>query len=287
MFCLMLINRKEQRLSRREFGVAASVLSAAWCAGAADGAVMKAGAEGFSPLFDGKSLEGWHTNTLKSIHGPGGRWVVEDGVLLCEQEPPGSGNGGLLLSDRRFGDFELLVDMRPDWGPDSGIFFRCTEAGAGYQAYVDYHDAGNVGHLRGELPGAFAMKPFQIFADRDTSGRITGFTTKPDSRATKWPDGVYAYSCPPEAWIAAWRVHDWNTMRIRCAGVHPEITTWINGVKICTFSGDACALPGYNKERVLKTLGREGMIGLQVHGGLGSWPKGTRCRWKNILIKEL
>ena len=237
-------------------------------------------------LFDGRGLEGWHTNRERIAHGTGGRWQVEDGVLTGEQAPPGSGNGGLLLSDRKFADFELRIDMHPDWGPDSGVFFRCTEQGAGFQMYVDYYDGGNVGHLRGEVPGAFAMKPFQIFGERDTEGRLKGFMTKPDARALKWPEGVYEYTCAPEEWVKAWRANDWNTARVRCVGKYPQITTWINDVKVCHFNGEACALPAYDKDRVFGILGRSGSIGLQVHGGKG-WPKGGKCRWRNIRIRQL
>ena len=69
----------------------------------------------------------------------------EFGFSAGEQDPPGSGNGGLLSSDAHYGDFELELEMRPDWGPDTGVFFRCTDQGHGFQFYVDYHKAGNVG----------------------------------------------------------------------------------------------------------------------------------------------
>jgi len=69
---------------------------------------------------------------------------------------------------------------------------------------------------------------------------------------------------------------DWNTARIRCAGKYPQITTWINGLKICHWNGETCPLPEYDKERVFKILGREGSIGLQVHGGKIMWPTGTQ-----------
>ncbi|MCA9444068.1 MAG: DUF1080 domain-containing protein [Candidatus Omnitrophica bacterium] len=273
-------------LSRREFVLALSASCVTHRAGAAGGETTEVPKD-FTSLFDGQSLAGWHPIGPGCMHGSGGKWTVEEGVLIGEQDPPGSGNGGLLVSDQSFGDFELLVDAKPDWGPDSGIFIRCGEEGSGFQIYVDYHDGGNVGHLRGEMPGAFAMKPFQIFPTRDVAGKITGFTTQPDSRAEKWPEGVYAYSCTPDEWLAAWRIDDWNTIRIRCVGAHPQITTWINGAKICTFNGETSPMPGYDKERVLKMLGRKGRIGLQVHGGLQAWPKGTVSRWRNISIKEL
>lgn len=240
------------------------------------------------PIFNGRNLEGWHPNPKRIGHGTGGRWTVKDGVLTCEQEPPGSGNGGLLLTDEKYADFDLQFDLRPEWGPDSGVFFRCTEKGEGFQMYVDYHANGNVGHLRGEMPGSFALKPFQINAvSLDGNGQPTGFATQPDGRALKWPEGVYEYTCTAEQWLKAWKLNDWNTARIRCVGKYPKITTWINSLRICEFNGETCPLPGYDKERVFGILGREGSIGLQIHGGTKAWPEGTRCHWRNIGIRRL
>ncbi len=237
-------------------------------------------------LFDGHSLAGWHKPPKRISHGTGGHWSVTDGVLVGEQDPPASGNGGIFLSDQKFGDFELEIEMNPDYGPDTGVFFRCTEKGYGFQMYVDYHEGGNVGHLRGEMPGAFAMKPFQIFAKFDANHEPAGFTTKPDARALKWPAGVYEYSCTPEQWLKTWRLHEWNTARIRCVGKYPQITTWLNGAKICHWNGETCPLPEYDREKVCGLLGREGSIGLQIHGGK-AWPKGKVCRWRNIRITRL
>jgi len=245
------------------------------------------GADKGQLLFDGQSLKGWHKPPKRIAHGTGGHWWAEDGVLLGEQDPPGSGNGGLLLSDEKFGDFDLQLEMLCDYGPDTGVFFRCTDGGAGFQMYVDYHEGGNVGHLRGELPGAFAVKPFQIFARRGPDGQPTAFTTRPDPRAEKWPPGVYEYTCTAEQWLKAWHVQGWNTARIRCVGKYPQITTWVNDLKVCHWNGETCPLPEYNKERVSEILGREGSIGLQIHGGKEAWPAGTKCRWRNVVIKRL
>ena len=266
-------------MTRRNFLKTCSLAGGAWCAPAW-------AADQFQPIFDGQSLKGWHKPPKRIGHGTGGHWTVEAGVLLGEQDPPGSGNGGLLLSDERFGDFELRIDMRPDWGPDTGVFFRCNDQGHGFQMYVDYHENGNVGHLRGEMPGDFAMKPFQLHAQRGAGGQLEGFTTTTDPRAVKWPKGVYEYSCAPDLWLKAWRLNDWNTARVRCTGKYPRITTWVNELKVCDWNGETCPLPQYDKERVFGLLGREGSIGLQVHGGKG-WPVGGKCRWRNILIKRL
>jgi len=42
----------------------------------------------FVPLFDGKTLKGWHTNAERIFHGTGGNWQVEDGAITGEQNPP-------------------------------------------------------------------------------------------------------------------------------------------------------------------------------------------------------
>jgi hypothetical protein len=38
---------------------------------------------------------------------------------------------------------------------------------------------------------------------------------------------------------------------------------------------------------VFKILGREGSIGLQIHGGKNMWPMGTKCRWRKVVIERL
>ena len=47
--------------------------------------------EGFTSIFDGKSLKGWHVSTQTghsstSKHHTGGKWVVEDGALIGVDE---------------------------------------------------------------------------------------------------------------------------------------------------------------------------------------------------------
>ncbi len=263
--------------TRREF-IGTSALAVASVAHGAKSSKWK-------PIFNGKNTKGWHKPAGKVSHGTGGHWFVEDGALVGEQDPPGSGNGGILLSDKKYGDFELEIDMNPDWGPCSGIFFRCNERGHGFQMYVDYHDRGNVGHLRGEMPGSFAMMPFKIFGEMK-DGKLNGLRSEPDPRRAKWPEGVYNKICKADEWLKAWKVNDWNTCKLRCVGKYPKVNVWINGLHVADWDGATSTLPGYDKDRVFKTLGRSGSIGLQVHGGKG-WPKGAVVRWKNIRVSEL
>ena len=254
----------------------------------------KAGApkveKGFVRLFNGKNLQGWHTNVQKVFHGSGGSWKVEQGAITGEQYPPGSGNGGILMTDHQYGDFELLLEAAPDWGVDSGIFLRTNSRGECFQVYVDYHDHGNVGWLSTETPTGqkrMIIRPFNFFGKLNEQGTLTEFTTKPDERDIAWKPDYLVYSATPEAWLSAWKIGQWNTLRIRCVGKYPQITTWINQTKIAEFDGTKCPQPNYDKDKVFQNLGRKGAIGLQVHGGKSAWAEGAKCRWRNIRIKPL
>jgi dienelactone hydrolase len=237
---------------------------------------------GFASIFDGKSLKGWHKNPAKIGHGTGGRWYVEDGAITGEQDPPGSGNGGILLTDEKFGNFELLIDLKPDWGVCSGLFLRGNDKGQCFQMMVDYHDRGNVGHIYGEGSGAFNNRPYDINGIYDQDKKLTGLKT--DSRA----DAVegQGYSIGGDAWVKAWKVGEWNTARVRVIGNPAKITTWLNGVKVSEFDGNTFEHSKYNQRKVAELLGEEGRIAVQVHGGK-SWPNGAKCRWKNIKVKRL
>ncbi len=236
--------------------------------------------EGFEDLFDGKTLAGWHKNPEAIGHGTGGSWTVEDDAITGEQDPPGSGNGGILLTDREFGDFELLIDMRPDWGICSGLYLRGNDLGQCFQMTVDYHDAGNIGHIYGEGTGGFNNRTFEIFG-KPSEGTVEELFTKP---APETPPK--AYSVSGEDWVKVWKVNDWNTARVKMVGNPPHITTWINGVKCTEFDGSTYKGENYDRDGVTKALGDAGSIAVQVHGGDG-WPKGAKCRFKNIKVKPL
>lgn len=243
----------------------------------------------FVEIFDGKSLSGWHTNGQKIGHGTGGRWQVEKEVITGEQDLSGSGNGGILMTDKKYGDFELMIDLAPDWGVDSGVFLRTNEKGECFQVYVDYHDNGFVGSISTERAGKPRMinRPFFINGIMNDKGKLTGFETQPDKRGeVSWGPDYLKYSCSPEEWKKVWKIGKWNTLHIRCVGKYPTITTWINGTKIAEFDSETSKNPNNNKEELFEAFGREGSIALQVHGGKG-WPNGAKCRWKNIRVKEL
>ena len=129
--------------------------------------------QGFRPLFDGKSLAGWHQRPRimparikagqaarspfeKANDASLGRWEVRDGVILGGQAEQRTvhpqqnvdwGFGGWLMTDEKFGDFELLIDAHPEWPCDTGIYVRTTDDGLGFQVLLDHRgdDAKGVG----------------------------------------------------------------------------------------------------------------------------------------------
>ena len=64
-------------MDRRRFLFTLGAASAGMC--------VHAGADdSFKPLFDGKSLAGWHKTTRKNTHGSGGRWAVAEGGVEAD-----------------------------------------------------------------------------------------------------------------------------------------------------------------------------------------------------------
>jgi len=220
---------------------------------AADG---KAEDEGFQVIFDGKTLDGWHVSS-KTGHGTGGRWVVEDGAIVGSQDKPG--NGGIVITDKQYGNFEVIVQMRNDYGPDSGLFLRSTERGQAYQALIDYHAGGSLMGLYGEgLSGGIHVRNFDL-GDKPSQIR---------ERQCPFPLPV-----SPEKWPTFWKHGQWNEFRARIVGNPPTITTWINGVKFMEWSDAERRHPD------------KGGIALQVHGG-GDYTK-QFVRYRKIRAKEL
>jgi len=224
--------------------------------------VQKLDNTGFETIFDGKSLSGWHVSAQTghsgaSMHTSGGKWQLLDGAIVGSQDIPG--NGGIILTDRQFGDFEVIVEMQNDYGPDSGLFLRSNEKGQAYQYMVDYHNNGNLAGIYGEgLSGGIHRQNFDLLAE------VTQIRKKEDA---------YPLPITPEQWPLLWKHGEWNELRARIEGNPPTIQTWINRVKFMEFKDTEKRHPD------------AGSIALQVHGG-GDYTK-QFVRYKNVRVKTL
>src|SRR5262245_24187651 len=210
--------------------------------------------KGFTPLFNGKDLSGWHG---WAIHAKGAgpidfaklspdeqkkqvaawtedakkHWSVENGELVND------GNGAYLTTDREFGDVELLVEYRTVPKADSGIYLRATpqvqiwdttKEGGKWDRGADKGSGGlfnNAKGATGQLPLVHADRPFG----------------------------------------------EWNTFRILQVG--ERTTVYLNGKLVV----DCARMENYWNRKL--PLAKTGLILLQTHGG--------EIRWRNLFVREI
>ncbi len=202
----------------------AAVLAAGVSAVAADEPAIEAG---FHPIFDGKTLHGWHASagpataaqaaTSPAAGGWSSRapsWAARTFRATAASSSPTSSSATI----------EVALEMNNDFGPDSGLFLRCDEAGTCYQAMIDYHVGGNLMGLYGE--GGLGAKP---------NVRNFTFLDRPDHIVLVTETGgvpvPVPFPMPLAEWPRFWKHGQWNELRARIVGNPPHITTWIKGVK--------------------------------------------------------
>ncbi len=179
--------------------------------------------------FNGENLEGWN---IKNGTAP---YKVEDGVIIGTAVK-GTPNTFLCTNDD-YGDFIMEVDVMIPYGLNCGIQIRS-------ESKPDYRD-----------------------------GRVHGYQVELDPSQRRWTAGIYDEA--RRGWLypltqnpkgaAAFRVADWNHLRIEAIG--PNIRTWVNGVQCANLVDD---------------LTPAGFIGLQVHSIRDDDQEGLQVKWKNI-----
>ncbi len=107
--------------------------------------------EGFVPIFDGKSLDGW------TVVGKPAGFVVKDGVLRSN----GATGGDWIRYDKEVGDYILKMDWKVSKGGNSGVFIRCAKEGqpwvTGYEVQILDDATRDDAHCTGSLYGYFAV----------------------------------------------------------------------------------------------------------------------------------
>lgn len=162
--------------------------------------------DGFTPLFDGKTLNGW-----RQIGGQA-TFSVDNGEILGVYGP---GPNSFLRTEKTYSDFILKLEMRFEVRGNSGILFRAQQRNSdgvayGYQYELDHNP------------------------NRGWSGGIY------DESRRKWlvPLEGEQYT---EA-RKAMKMEQWNRLEIRAVG--GSIKTWLNGIAIADLA-DAMDLEGF------------------------------------------
>ena len=80
--------------------------------------------QGWQLLFDGKTTAGWHTYNKAIVTK---NWKVTDGSLEMDAKEKTAGNGGDIVTDKEFENYELSLQWRISEGGNSGIIFNIQE----------------------------------------------------------------------------------------------------------------------------------------------------------------
>jgi hypothetical protein len=109
--------------------------------------------KGFIEIFNHKNLDGWRK--LTEYSGDSGHWEVKNGILVGSQFP--EGKGGLLVTEKKYRDFEIFAEVKADYPVDSGLFLRVQPSVLSYQITIDYRPDGEVGAVYCPLGGGFLL----------------------------------------------------------------------------------------------------------------------------------
>ena len=78
--------------------------------------------EGWTLLFDGKTMAGWQKPNTGAI---AANWIIDDeSMKVCRGEQKGRGQGGdIYFTGKSYLDFELSIDWKAEREANSGIFY--------------------------------------------------------------------------------------------------------------------------------------------------------------------
>ncbi|MEZ6078584.1 MAG: DUF1080 domain-containing protein [Pirellulaceae bacterium] len=192
--------------------------------------------EGFTALFNGKDLDGWHgrphldprqwdeTAQEKKDQWQSEvqeHWTVKDGALVND------GHGAYLTTNKQYGDIELLIDFKTVPKADSGIYLRGTPQ---VQIWDSTEEA-----------------KFKLGADKGSA---------------LWNNSPGAAGKDPIV-LADKPFGEWNSFRIVQVGARTSV--WLNGKQVVDFA----IMENYFDRNL--PLFPKGVIQLQTHGGEIQW----------------
>lgn len=165
--------------------------------------------QGFTPLFDGKTLEGWVQKNGSATY------RVEDGAIVGKTDD-GSPNS-FLCTTRDYGDFELLFEVKVDSKLNSGVQLRS-------RSLADYRN-GRVHGPQVEIE-ASPGEAGHFFSE----GTKRGWLSPADHREDPQLRGAF-------------RNDEWNRYRVRAEGA--RLRSWINGKPVGDVTDEQSSRSGF------------------------------------------
>jgi hypothetical protein len=212
---------------------------------------------GFKMLFNGKDLTGFRSAFKTTA--PPAVWTVEEGQLHVNSSGgKESGNGGDILTNEKFGAFELLFDFKLTEGANSGVKYFVNETyNSGMSAIgLEYQVLDDEKHPDAKL-GTVGNRTLASLYDIIPSN-------KNDKRFQK-------------------KIGEWNQGRII---VYPNniVQHWLNGFKVLEYERNS------NIYKVLVAHSKHSRwdgYGAQAAGPILFQEHGDSVFYKNIKIREI
>jgi len=196
---------------------------------------------GWELLFDGSTLDGWRRyDDPNSTEG----WGAADGMLQR------TGQGGDLITEKSFSDFELALEWRLEPGGNSGVFYRAALG----EEWV-YHSA-----------------PEMQVLDDDIH---------PDGQSPLTSAGAN-YGLHPAPRGVVRPVGEWNEVRIVVRGQHVE--HWLNGTRVVEYTLES---PEWEEKVAGSKFVEWPAYGRAGAGHLGLQDHGDPVWYRNIKIREV
>jgi hypothetical protein len=161
-------------------------------------------ADGWTSLFDGKTLKGWKQNNGTA------KYSVKDGTILGVTNE-GSPNS-FLCSVKNYGDFELVFEVKVDNALNSGVQIRS----ASKKGYKNFRVHG----------------PQVEIATNGTAGFVYG-----EALGTGW----LSAKAKVDKKNKAFKNGKWNKYRVLAVGT--SIKTWINGIPVADLVDTKSKMP--------------------------------------------
>jgi hypothetical protein len=215
----------------------------------------------WTPLFDGKTLNGWRV-AAKPEDAAKNYWFVKDGAITCDSRAKTRHDYVWLISTAEYADFDLKLKVRS---------FRESPGNSGVQIRSRY-DA-QAAWLDGPQIDIHPPGPFR-------NGLIYD-----ETRAVKhWIHPVLpSWKIEPEQGVnnPRWKHSDegdgWNDLLIECRGT--KIRTTVNGIPAAGYDGAGVLDDAVHK---IRNVGMRGHIALQLHSNDDLY-----IQFKDIYIKPV
>lgn len=204
-------------------------------------------ADGWTLLFDGRTLDGWRA--YKKPDAAGLRWKVEDGTLTLPATTAAGTRAGDIISKDTFEQFELVFDWRVAPGGNSGVKYFILE---------DQNSA--IGH------------EYQVIDDARHA----------DAKIGSHRQTAAFYDVLPAADRPIKPAGEWNTTRIVVRGQNVE--HWLNGKKVLQYELNSPTLNAAIEKSKFKGIER---FGKRQNGHILLQDHGDQVWFRNVKIRRL